>query len=215
MECADWNMSQDVFFGFNNDNNVENRNIVALTPLPMWQTWARRFWLDEGWGCHYIFAVSKMIGEILVWPSSGRRSRRNWRERKSRRWGRLFMQRCWKHLPQKIAPWWILLSGGEEALSLPHQSSAQCLVAMEPSTSSMPWTTTMLATLVFILVVTIIILLKIMHIMHLKIEATRDAMDCVRQQLRQGRDPMRVRDEEHYRWGACGLKQMQKRVQMK
>ena len=73
----------------------------------------------------------------------------------------------------------------------------------------------MLVTLVFILVVTIIILLKIMHIMHLKIEATRDAMDWVRQQLRQGRDPMRVRDEEQHRLGVCGLKQMQKRVQMK
>ena len=41
----------------------------------------------------------------------------------------------------------------------------------------------MLVTLVFILVVTIIILLKIMHIIHVKIEATPYAMDWVRQQL--------------------------------
>ena len=66
----------------------------------------------------------------------------------------------------------LLLSGGE-ALSLPHQSNAQCFVAMEP-TSGLPWTTTVLVTLVFILVVTIIVLIKIMHVMHLKIEATRE-----------------------------------------
>lgn len=69
----------------------------------------------------------------------------------------------------------LLLSGGE-ALSFPHQSSAQCLVAMESTSSSLPWTT-VLVTLVFILVVTIMVLIKIMHVMHLRIEATREAMD--------------------------------------
>jgi hypothetical protein len=87
----------------------------------------------------------------------------------------------------------LLLSGGE-ALSLPHQSSAQCLVAMDTTSSSLPWTTTMLVTLVFILVVTIIVLIKIMHVMHLRIEATREAMDWVRQQLRQSRDRVRIRN---------------------
>ena len=87
----------------------------------------------------------------------------------------------------------LLLSGGE-ALSLPHQSSAQCLLAMESTSSSLPWTTTMLVTLVFILVVTIIALIKIMHVMHLRIEATREAMDWVRQQLRQSRDRVRIRN---------------------
>ena len=94
----------------------------------------------------------------------------------------------------------LLLSGGE-ALSLPHQSSAQCLVAMDTTSSSLPWTTTMLVTLVFILVVTIIVLIKIMHVMHLRIEATREAMDWVRQQLRQSRDRVRIRNEEQQRLG--------------
>ena len=96
----------------------------------------------------------------------------------------------------------LLLSGGE-ALSFPHQSSAQCLVAMESTSSSLPWTT-MLVTLVFILVVTIIVLIKIMHVMHLshlRIEATREAMDWVRQQLRQRRDRVRIRGEEQQRLG--------------
>ena len=40
-----------------------------------------------------------------------------------------------------------------EALSLPHhQSSTQCFVAMDPSTSSLPWAIDMVVTLVFILV---------------------------------------------------------------
>ena len=93
----------------------------------------------------------------------------------------------------------LLLSGGE-ALSLPHQSSAQCLVAMESTPSSLPWTTTMLVTLV-ILVVTIMVLIEIMHVMHLRIEATREAMDWVRQQLRESRDRVRIRNEEQQQLG--------------
>ena len=48
---------------------------------------------------------------------------------------------------------------------------------------------------------TIIVLIKIMHVMHLKIEATREAMDWVRQQLRQQRDRARIRGEEQRRLG--------------
>eukprot|EP00435_Cladocopium_sp_Y103_P063158 s1353_g24.t1 len=59
----------------------------------------------------------------------------------------------------------------------------------------------MLVTIVFILVITIGILLKIMYIMHLRIEATRDAMDWVRQQWRQSRDRRLIREEEQQRLG--------------
>ena len=94
----------------------------------------------------------------------------------------------------------LLLSGGE-ALGLPSQSSMQCLVAVETTTLSSPLTTTMLVTVVFVLVGVIGVLLRIMHVMHLRIEATRDAMDWVRQQLRQTRDRRIIREEEQQRLG--------------
>ena len=94
----------------------------------------------------------------------------------------------------------LLLSGGE-ALSLPRQSNLQCFVEVETTTLSSTWTTTMLVAVVFILVIAIVVLLKIMHVMHLKIEATRDTMDWVRQQLRQGEWRQRIRNEEQRRLG--------------
>ena len=103
----------------------------------------------------------------------------------------------------------LLLSGGE-ALSLPHQSSPQCLVEVEMTSTSSPMATTMLVVVVFILVIAIVILLKIMHVMHLKVEATRNTMDWVRQQLRQNRDRRMIRSQEQQRLGV-GLKQMRKK----
>eukprot|EP00435_Cladocopium_sp_Y103_P026854 s1470_g6.t1 len=80
-------------------------------------------------------------------------------------------------------------------------SSSQCLVVAESASSSSPWTIFMLALVVVVLLATICILLKIMHVMHKKIEVTRDATDWMRMNVRERRMRARVRAQEQARTG--------------
>eukprot|EP00435_Cladocopium_sp_Y103_P026090 s3452_g6.t1 len=59
----------------------------------------------------------------------------------------------------------------------------------------------MLAVVIVVLLATICILLKIMHVMHKKIEVTRDAMDWMRMNVRERRMRARVRAQEQARTG--------------
>ena len=96
-----------------------------------------------------------------------------------------------------------LLFGGGEALSLPYnmESNAQCFVSVETTEVTTPWTIFFLVSIIVVLVIAVMTLLKIMYVMHLRIEATREAMDWVRTQWRQSRDRRMIREEEQQRLG--------------
>ena len=64
-----------------------------------------------------------------------------------------------------------------------------------------PWTTFLLSSTIAALMVVIMMLLKIMYVIYLRIEATREAMDWVRTQWRQNRDRRMIREQEQQRLG--------------
>lgn len=64
-----------------------------------------------------------------------------------------------------------------------------------------PWTTFLLSSTIAALMVVIMVLLKIMYVIYLRIEATREAMDWVRTQWRQNRDRRMIREQEQQRLG--------------
>eukprot|EP00435_Cladocopium_sp_Y103_P052141 s939_g16.t1 len=98
-----------------------------------------------------------------------------------------------------------LLFGNGEALGLPQQeqfeSNAQCFISVETISMTTPWTIFFLVVTIVVLLGVIVTLLKIMHVMHLRIEATRDAMDWIRTQMRQTRDRRLIRAQEQARTG--------------
>jgi hypothetical protein len=81
------------------------------------------------------------------------------------------------------------------------ESNSHCFVSVETVNITTPWTTFFLVVTIAVLMIVIVVLLKIMYVMHLRIEATREAMDWVRTQWRQTRDRRMIREEEQQRLG--------------
>ena len=90
----------------------------------------------------------------------------------------------------------LLVESGE---ALGPSSSPTCYVVAESTSSS--WTVFFLALVIVTLMTTVGILLKIMHVMHKKIEITRNAMDWLRMKVRERRMRVRIRAQEQARTG--------------
>ena len=83
----------------------------------------------------------------------------------------------------------------------PTTSTGKQFVSLETVAITTPWTTVFLVVIIVVLLIVIVVLLKIMHVMHLRPEAARDAMDWVRMQWRQNRVRRLIRDVEQAQLG--------------
>lgn len=102
--------------------------------------------------------------------------------------------------------WLLLLLLGSEVQDAqqglePTTSTGKQFVSLETVAITTPWTTVFLVVIIVVLLIVIVVLLKIMHVMHIRPEAARDAMDWARTQCKQNRVRRLIRDVEQAQFG--------------